>query len=261
MANKIGHNEFISEIKNISDKVSSHILKKEEYTEFNNSNKSIVKYDIPNVGISSKDIFCELNDGKRFISIDLKKANFHALKYVNPNIVDNKNTYEEFVSQFTDNKHIIESKYIRQIIFGKLNPKRISKVEKFITYHILKSLEKIVRLPNIKFFSHDEIVIEINDNSFLYENIEKVVYESVSDFNCPVRIEYFTLKAQNPSKRIGFVKQFDNGFVEFKGCQDIFFAQAFKKYFNLPLIDNDLIYFHEGQVCKFLFPLKEKELN
>ena len=48
------------------------------------------------------------------------KLKFSALKYFNPNIVANKNSYYDFISQFTEIEHIRNSKYIRQVIFEML---------------------------------------------------------------------------------------------------------------------------------------------
>ena len=39
------------------------------------------QYSIKHVGLPSKDIFKPSNDNKLFISIDMKKANFSALRY------------------------------------------------------------------------------------------------------------------------------------------------------------------------------------
>ena len=82
------------------------------------------KYAVTHTDLPTKDIFKPSNDGKLFISIDMRKANFSALKNYDSGIFDSVDTWEEFISRYTDNKHIINSKYIRQVILGNCNPKR-----------------------------------------------------------------------------------------------------------------------------------------
>ena len=62
----------------------------------------------------------------------MNKANFSALHNYNSNIFNNKNTWEEYVSNFTNNEHIINSKYIRQVVLGNCNPKRCITYEKYL---------------------------------------------------------------------------------------------------------------------------------
>ena len=54
------------------------------------------------------------------------------IKYVDPEIVLNADTYQDFIKKFADSDYIAESKYCRQVIWGKLNPKRHITVEKYM---------------------------------------------------------------------------------------------------------------------------------
>ena len=87
-----------------------------------------------NQGYPTKDIFKETFDGKVFLSIDMKKGNFTALHHYNPAIVGNKDTYEKFLGIFTDKEYFKDSKYIRQVVFGNVNPKRQVTYEKYLTF-------------------------------------------------------------------------------------------------------------------------------
>ncbi|MNV84907.1 hypothetical protein D3C71_1788160 [compost metagenome] len=80
----------------------------------------------------------------------------------------------------------------------------------------------------------------------------------------PVKFEYFKLKALTPHKKLGFVKEkinfdnLDNFFhVEFKGASEVFFAQAYKQYFEHAIQPEDLTHYYEGQLSRFLEPVKE----
>ena len=65
--------------------------------------------------------------------------------YEKPSVIDLKigtKTWEEFISKFTENKHIINSKYIRQVILGNCNPKRHITYEKYLMNEVLDILIK-----------------------------------------------------------------------------------------------------------------------
>ena len=100
------------------------------------------KFTVTHKNLPSKDIFKSSNDGRVFISIDMRKANFSSLKYygncIEKSMFRDTSTWEDFISLFTENKHIVNSKYIRQVILGNCNPKRHITYEKYIMDHVLK---------------------------------------------------------------------------------------------------------------------------
>ena len=83
---------------------------------------------ISEIHIPSSDIYKPTNDGKRFISIDMKKANFHSLKAFAPDIFDNADTWEDFMRKFTDDEHIIGSKYVRQRFMIETTSSKLNKI-------------------------------------------------------------------------------------------------------------------------------------
>ena len=82
------------------------------------------QYAVKHKNLPNKDIFKSSNDGKCFISIDMRKANFSSLHHYNSDIFGGAESWEEFIGRYTGNQHIINSKYIRQVILGNCNPKR-----------------------------------------------------------------------------------------------------------------------------------------
>lgn len=115
-------------------------LKNPSYEAFNTCDMDIFAYRPPAFNGMAKSVWSSSNDKGVFISIDLKKANFQALSYVNPKIVLDCKTWDEFCLKFTDCKYIRESKYIRQVIFGQLNPSRHTTVERNIMGKIYEYL-------------------------------------------------------------------------------------------------------------------------
>lgn len=113
---------FMEQYYKIKDKILEVMKNNPIFTEFNNS--KLEEYNIPHNSYGKDNVFNEGNVGKYFISIDLKKANFQAMKYYNKDLVLGFNTYEEFMHNFTNLEYMIKSKYTRQVIFGNLNPKK-----------------------------------------------------------------------------------------------------------------------------------------
>lgn len=97
-------------------------------------------FSIKNKGLPVNKIYNPENNGRVFLSIDMKKANFSALHEYRDDIFGGSDTWEDFISRFTDNKHIINSKYIRQVIMGNLNPKRQTAYEKMLMDKLLTDI-------------------------------------------------------------------------------------------------------------------------
>lgn len=116
-------------------------------------------FSIKNKGLPVSKIYKPENNGRVFLSIDMKKANFSALREYRDDIFGGSDTWEEFISRFTDNKHIINSKYIRQVIMGNLNPKRQTAYEKILMDKLLTDIlhAKIIGKENVATFLADEI--------------------------------------------------------------------------------------------------------
>ena len=188
------------------------------------------------------------------LSIDLKKANFTSLKYFDSSLVDNCSTYREFMEQFTDCDYIINSKNFRQVVFGQLNVKRQQIIQKYIISIFASKLIQIINKERIMSASSDEIVIDISDifGTQFVQQIIDICNNIANSLNVEINISIFTIKAlSNPSK-FGYVKEHINGKIEFKSTSKVFFAQAFKEYFNLPLNEKDLTFYYEGQLAKFI---------
>lgn len=128
------------------------------------------QFALPNrPNVTSKNIYNGNSVGGHFISIDLNKANYQAMKYVDPELVNNTDTYADFIRSFGFSKamtsYIIDSKYFRQVIFGQSNPKRQITVETHLIYLVWKEWERLYGdNPNFELvsFSNDEFVIKLN---------------------------------------------------------------------------------------------------
>lgn len=76
--------DYFEEYNRVKDNAINDIKNTDAYQRFNQEGMN--QYSIKYVGLPSKDIFKPSNNGKLFISIDMKKANFSALRYYDKSI-------------------------------------------------------------------------------------------------------------------------------------------------------------------------------
>ena len=183
--------KFLEDYYNVREDIIQTMLNNEAYKTFNTMDMSC--FTIKNRHqVSSNNVYnCE-NNGKLFLSIDLKKANFQTLKYINKDIVLNANTYEDFIGKFTDLDYIKQSKYTRQVVFGKLNPKRHITAEKFLINKVYELIDKLYSYKAVS-VSNDEIVYDVTNIVNSDNRLEiKDTIKNVLGLN--VSVEYYCLE-------------------------------------------------------------------
>ena len=254
--------DYLEEYNRVKDAAINDIKLSDAYSIFNEEDMG--KYSVKYKDLPSKDIYKPSNDGKLFISIDMKKANFSALKFYDKSIFGNADTWEEFVGRYTDNKHIVNSKYIRQVILGNCNPKRQVTYEKYLMGLVLEVLveELGYSSSDIVFFSNDEIIIDMGE----YENCidKRIVLEMVVNayFNIPFRIELFYLHKISGTdgyfKEI--VKNINEREYEFKCVNSYTIPFLLRKLNREEIIESDKVFYHEGLLSNFI-EIPEIEMN
>jgi hypothetical protein len=213
------------------------------YNEFSNQKISVTKRNI-----SKESIYQDKNKDHSFISMDLKKANFQVFRLFYPELVQNKKDYESFISSFTNIDYFKKSKYIRQIIFGNLNPKRQQAFQKKIVNEMLERVLKYI--PDIKeqdvlSFTADEIIVPNKEGRF-----DKIKSLIDSFNNTEWHIEPFKLKKIHPEHSF-YVKEFQDNTFEFKQVPVTVFSEVYKYYKGLPLNEKDLTFFQEGRLAVY----------
>lgn len=226
------------------------------------------KYACKNVGYPTHSIYKETFRNRVFISIDMKKANFTALHHYDPRIVNGMNTYEEFLGTFTDEPHFINSKYIRQVVFGNASPKRQTTYEKYLMDTVLTKFFEIADFMNedekknsVVFFSTDEIVLEVpakyidkelkHISSRIYRAIEDTVLWAVAN-SINVRAEVFELKKVVGTD--GYVKEFwyDRSGYDFKCLDFLTFPFVIRKMRGEKVKETDRVFLYEGRKVKLI---------
>ena len=246
--------DYFEEYNRVKDAAILSIKESEAYQKFNEEDMN--KYRVTYENLPNKDIFKPSNDGKLFISIDMRKANFSSLYHYDNSMFSGAKTWEEFISKFTENKHIINSKYIRQVILGNCNPKRHITYEKHLMNEVLDVLIKEIGywFDEIVFFSNDEIVIDMDNyaDCIRNRNITKSKLEEYFDF--PLNVELFYLHKINGTdgyyKEI--VKDINERSFEFKCLDNYMLPFVIRNFLGEEITDSDKVFYHEGLLAKFI---------
>lgn len=255
--------EWLAHYAKIRDNIIFSLENSEEYKEFNQSDLS--KYDVPNIGVGEHSLYNEESDGCIFLSIDLKKANFQALKYVG---VLKDDTYKDFIHRNNGTDYFADSKYLRQVIFGKLNPKRQIKVEKYLIYQIHKLFSQLFINDLFTFqlysLNSDEIVYKIGTlinmpTQTMLELLEKQVKETLGiEVRAElVQISRLNIVNSNGNKVDAYIrKNVYTGVETLKKASTIFFPQIWKLYKGIEINETDKTFFFEDQLAVFKEQLK-----
>lgn len=246
--------DYLEEYNRVKNAAINDIKISDGYKRFNEEDMN--KYTVKYKDLSGKDIFKTSNNGKLFISIDMRKANFSALKFYNRSIFDNADTWEKFIERYTEDKHIVNSKYIRQVILGNCNPKRQVTYEKYLMGLVLEVLidELGYSASDIAFFSNDEIVIDMGKYEDCIRKRELIEWQIKGYFNIPFRIELFYLRKITGTN--GYYKEIVKNIIEreyeFKCLNNYTLPFVLRKFNEEEITENDKVFYHEGLLSKFI---------
>lgn len=265
-------NLWLEEYAEMRDEIITTIENTDAYRDFNTCDMK--QWEIPKEmkNFPDMNIYNQSSIGKTFISIDLKKANFQALKWVNPDIVLDSDTYEDLIDSWGyDSEYMRTSKYTRQVIFGKLNPKRTITVEKYI----MSKVYDIIINDKMNFigeydarlvaFKSDELIFEVlAENPVvgsepLFEYMKQIIKDNVG---VDVHIDLFkvgrieTLNHNNITVDCYIRTNLLTGEEKLKSASQIFYPQLYKIWKGKEINEKDLVFLGEGQLATFLYPLK-----
>lgn len=243
--------DYYEHYNKVKDSAISAIKNNATFQQFNEIDMSgfnsvIKKYQLP-----SKPIYKPSFDGKHFISIDMKQANFSTLYNFDNTMFDGAKTWEEYIGRFTERKELIESKYMRQRIFGECNPKRQVTYQKYLMCKLLAFLLVGIPEKDIVFFSHDEIVIDDTEKTYIYYPfVEECINKYNISTNVKMRIERFQLK--HLGEDVGYAKVYDNeSRFDLKCVDNDYIPMIFRFIQTGRILEEDLAFFYKGTTAKF----------
>lgn len=248
-----GEQGYFTLYNEVKDKAIQYLNDSESMTYFREQ-EDMNKYP-PLKNFPSKDIFKQTFIGKTFVSIDLSKGNYTALRHYDPEIVGNTDTYEDFMAMFTDEPYLKGSKYIRQVIFGNVNPKRQVTYEKYLMSQLLSDLlGQGIPTESVVFLSTDEIVLDADAYTDEIFSIIDATVSNHRDSGVNTRVEHFKLHYIPEAET--YVKEFLNedlkGTVEFKCMTSNMMPFVLKTFYGNPITDNDYVFELDGRLAKWL---------
>ena len=209
-----------------------------------------------------KKLYTQEQEGCLFVSYDMRKANFQLMKYICPAVVFDCNTYADFIRRFTDIDYFVAAKGLRQAVFGKINPKEVSQAEFIESCKLLHTL--INTLPEgyePYSLNNDEVIFKFkgSEEEFKKERVGSINHDGI-DF----RVERFRLHsrkfklATSDSELVVFEKEdiFKPDNRKLFCCPATYYPQVYKLLHGLEIKENDLVFYSDHELCKFLYPLK-----
>jgi hypothetical protein len=270
---------FLEEYYKVRNFIIKSIEESPSYLRYNSYNMS--EYAVSNIEFNSipkSSVYIEQNDQKIFLSVDLKQANFYALKYHNNEIVRFTLDYDGFINVFLGSGHPLikyfqDSKYTRQIIFGKLNMSRNITIQKYIMSTVYERIKNAMKELDINCFvpysfNTDEIIFEyVKDDEFFKlfgksnsYTLEKYLNMDFLRFEL-YKVGFYKFENINGNKIPIYIKsEFPftsslEGECKIKMCPITYYAQVHKLLLGQQIIENDLLFYHEKQLAKFLNPI------
>lgn len=242
----------------VRDDAISGVIESDEYKAFNDSKNLLKEYNI-DVKVGEHSLYSQETDGKRYVSIDLKKANFQALKFAG---VLNDASYEDFIRKYGGDDYIVNSKYLRQVIFGKMNPGRTIKVEKYIVSKIHEIISPVFLDWKLFSFNSDELIYSLEDFYPSEDNLNSIVGDVKELLNIDVRAECVEIKKLpivnvNGNNVDAYVRtNINTNESVLKKASTTFFPQIYKLWKGKEIQDKDLYVYFDDQLAKFVEPLR-----
>lgn len=246
--------EYFDDYSRIKDEAILSIKSTDGYKLFNELDMKNFPVHKDFSNLPSTTIYNESYVGKRFMIIDMIHANYSVLDNFNHGIFNYSHSWEEFIGGFTSNKHIISSKYIRQVILGNCNPGRHISYQKYIMSYVLHKLYEYLHelnayVPNNDTFAfyNDEIVYDVTNIPFDKLFKMKMLIDSYETFY-PIRCEIFTLYNLDG---YGYAKRFYDCTIQIKCGETEFLPMIIRKMNGEEIMQKDLVFTFKGQLAVF----------
>lgn len=185
----------------------------------------------------------EYASDKKYISIDIRKANWVVLKKYDPEFAPELgNSYEDFISKFDVPEVFNYSKQLRQFIFGNINPKRQGKLQRVIIQDLLNQYNHLNL--DIACIKNDEVIYSFDT----FDQIDEIL--NTVDRN-QFKIKLFTVeRIQDFRINTYLSEKGDELFKEMVGCNGNLFFLYLKKYIlKEPLDVRDLFFKMDGNLA------------
>lgn len=188
----------------------------------------------------------QYEEDRIYLSVDLRSANWYSLK-----IYDQQNelgdSYEEFLKKFDLPKVFTHSKYLRQYIFGNVNPKKQQIIQRNIMQKdVIRKFDSEFEIEGVK---NDEVVFILND----FKDSEKII-NNIDHERFKIRI--FKIERVEDFRIFNYYDS-EGNFIrkEMIGCSGNQFYMKLKEYITGEKINiKDLYFKSEGKLALWNHP-------
>lgn len=182
-------------------------------------------------------------EGVKYLSIDLRSANWVSLKkYDQENELGD--TYSDFLKRFDLPEVFIHSKYLRQFIFGNVNPKKQQKIQRNLIQDVVRQFGVELTVECVK---NDEVIFsfkELDEIKDIVISLDEIKYKS-KIFTIE-RVEDFRIDTH-------YNKEGDIISKEMMGVNGQMFYLKLKEYITgEPLDIRDLYFKQDGKLAIWL---------
>lgn len=239
---------YFKYIYELINKIINHIKYMEDYEQLIIQKSLFKEYDKK---YNNGDIYTSKNHKKKFISIDLYHSNYNSLKFYYSGLVDYTNSYKDFIKQFTQYEHLVNSKYFEQIIFSNLNPNQQIIISEYLTHKLINVLENYnEHYIDIISVNTNEIIIH-DYNEYFYDYIEKEIYFAVDFLGIEINIKEFELFDNNI---FYILRNINTNKYIFKKLNNEYYPFVLRLLRHESFKENDYMFMHNNTMCKYLSP-------
>lgn len=269
------------------------IQKSEVYIELNNQKDVILPMVSEKLASTGGNLYQKQLLGKKFVSLDMQKANFQVMSKVYPTLFgwesDLTTRWDLFITlmihRIFDERNMLKfekyaqkSKMIRQVIFGNLNPKRQQHWQRQVMQSLRDFIEqefsdliqsnKLDMQKSIVQSTSDEIVIDLSamveaeQDNFIYR-LDIKLDQFNGKYGFKLTSEVFTLAGFMYDHQQGYLKCYEDRTIpEVCTVPAQFMPQvtyAMLQHLvgrSISIPEELLLFTHEGRDCKWLEPLK-----
>lgn len=215
------------------DEVVNFLKGTRAYNELNDDNL------IPDLPVNKN---FEFEMGKKYVSIDLKMANWQVLKKYDPDFLNELgDTYSDLLNKFNIHPIFHQSKHFRQYIFGNVNPKRQVRAQRVMIQDLINALSN--HNLKVEFIKWDEVI-------YSYDNVNQIKFLEEIDSDL-FRVKLFSVKLVEDFRIHTYYDFSDNEIdSEIVGCNGHKYFILLKKWIlNEPLDIRDLYFRNDGDLA------------
>lgn len=268
------HEKFLEHYAEVRNKMIEDLQNNESIIRFRNEELPKPGFVLSSIKNRLKNIYTHEQNGKMFLSIDMSKANFTALRHYDPNIFDGAKTYYDWVSKYTDIEFIKNTRHTRQVVFGQVKPDRQLKYEQYLMETIYKDLfsenEEFLSIFELVDVKSDELIFIVKDeDKAIHYNVEPYINKIISNYDLNVKYELFRVK-EYVFKRFysdvlirvyGKVKVGETSPYTLKCVPAQYYIQISKLINKEEVTNDDLVFYNDHELGTFFKPLELIEEN